>query len=240
MALWAATSGTWINLTAVLVGSLLGSVLHRRLDEALARQWRRWLGTVTLLLAVQMVQPLWEQKLGVLPAVLPALLALVVGASLGHWLALEQRLRQWLRPFEPDQHSSAGILSGTFVLFCIGPMTLLGCLRNGALGNPDLLLVKACLDGLSSALLAAGVGLVLVWVLLPMALLQFSLSGLGVLLASGLPDPMATPVVAFTAALGGLLVLALALELLDLPHPSSVNGLPALFLAPLVGWGLQG
>jgi len=131
------------------------------------------------------------------------------------------------------------VLSGAFVLFCIGPMTLLGCLRNGALGDPDLLLVKATLDGISAAVLASAVGLALAWVLLPLALLQFSLSGLGALLAGGTGDPSGSPQLLFTAALGGLLVLGLALDLLELPHPSVTNSLPALVLAPLFGWGLR-
>lgn len=259
MAFWAATSGTWINLATVLAGCLLGARLRDRLQPSLAQQWRRWLGLITLLLAIRMVQPLWQQQLGALPAVLPALLTLVLGASLGHWWQLDQRLRGWLCRFQPAPADSqrvasraaaaegsrsaqviperdvADVLAGTFVLFCVGPMTLLGCLRNGALAEPDLLLVKACLDGLSAALLASGIGLALAWVLLPMAVLQLSLCGAGVLLAGGLPDPMASPALLFSSALGGVLVLALALELLDLPHPSSVNALPALLLAPLVG-----
>jgi hypothetical protein len=240
MALWEATSGTWINLLAVAAGSLAGAGLGSRISLELAQQWRRWLGVVTLLLAVQMVQPLWALRLGPLPAVLPALLAMVLGVSAGEALGLERRLEAWLRRTGAEApQARPGILAGAFVLFCVGPMTLVGCLRNGALGNADLLLVKAGLDGISSALLAAGVGLSLAWVLLPMALLQFSLSGLGVLMAGGLPDPMATPALAFSAALGGLLVLSLALELLELPHPSSVNALPALLLAPLLGWGIQ-
>lgn len=240
MALWEATSGTWINLLAVAVGTAVGAALGSRISLDLAQQWRRWLGVVTLVLAVQMVQPLWQQRLGPFPAVLPALLVLVLGVSLGERLALERRLGAWLRRSgTPTPGSGPHILAGAFVLFCLGPMTLVGCLRNGALGDPDLLLVKAGLDGVSSALLAAGVGLALAWVLVPMALLQFGLSGLGALLAGGLIDPMAAPAVAFTAALGGLLVLSLALELLELPHPSSVNALPALLLGPLVGWGVQ-
>lgn len=245
MALWEATSGTWINLLAVAFGTLCGAALGSRVSLQLAQQWRRWLGVVTLLLAVQMVQPLWQLRLGVFPAVMPALLALVLGVSVGEALGLERRLGAWLQAAGapasggPATGTGPGVLAGTFVLFCVGPMTLVGCLRNGALGDADLLLVKAALDGVSSALLAAGVGLTLAWVLLPMAVFQLSLSAAGVLMAAGLPDPMASPALVFSAALGGLLVLSLALELLELPHPSSVNALPALLLAPLLGWGIQ-
>jgi uncharacterized membrane protein YqgA involved in biofilm formation len=256
MGFWWATSGTWINLAAVLLGTLVGSALGRRLNPALADQWRRWLGVITLLLGLAMARPLLEQRLGALPAVLPALVALVLGSSLGTGLNLEARLGRWLARHQqdPDQQARlqlapaqqassgldrAGILSGAFLLFCVGPMTLLGCLRNGALGEPDLLLVKACLDGVSSAVLASSVGLTLAWVLLPMALLQLPLSLAGAALALGSGDPTSAPVLIFSAAVGGLLVIALALELLDLPHPSVSNAMPALLLAPLLGWGVH-
>jgi uncharacterized membrane protein YqgA involved in biofilm formation len=259
MGFWWATSGTWINLAAVLLGTLVGWGLGRRLNPALADQWRRWLGAITLLLGLAMAKPLLEQRLGALPAVLPALVALVLGSSLGTGLNLEARLGRWLARHQlaspqlapaqlaPPQEASkansgvdrAGILSGAFLLFCVGPMTLLGCLRNGALGEPDLLLVKACLDGVSSAVLASSVGLMLAWVLLPMALLQLPLSLAGAALALGSGDPTSAPVLIFSAAVGGLLVIALALELLDLPHPSVSNAMPALLLAPLLGWGVH-
>lgn len=259
MGFWWATSGTWINLAAVLLGTLVGWALGRRLNPALADQWRRWLGVITLLLGLAMARPLLEQRLGALPAVLPALVALVLGSSLGTGLNLEARLGRWLARHQqiPAQQAShqrdspqlateassgldrASILSGAFLLFCVGPMTLLGCLRNGALGEPDLLLVKACLDGVSSAVLASSVGLTLAWVLLPMALLQLPLSLAGSALALGSGDPTSAPVLIFSAAVGGLLVIALALELLDLPHPSVSNAMPALLLAPLLGWGVH-
>jgi uncharacterized membrane protein YqgA involved in biofilm formation len=239
---WSATSGTWINLAAVLVGSVAGAWLGQRLRPALAEQWRQWLGVITLALGFQMVQPLWSQQLGLFPAVLPALLALVLGISVGEWLGLEQLLSRalgGLRQRAGQNNDLAGVLSGAFVLFCVGPMTLLGCLRNGALGDPDLLLVKATLDGVSSAVLASSVGLGLVWVLLPLGALQLGLSGIGALLAGGAGDPTTSPVLLFTAAVGGLLVLGLSLDLLKLPHPSVTNSLPALLLAPLLGWGVR-
>lgn len=242
MGVWAATSGTWFNLATVLLGSLVGSWLGPRLRSGLTRQWRQWLGLTTLVLGAEMVQPLWNQRLGPFPAVLPALLALVLGVSLGEGLGLDRRLRHWLGRSVPGQalgQDPASVVSGAFVLFCVGPMTLLGCLRNGALGDPGLLLVKSSLDGVSAAMLAAGVGLVLAWVLLPLALVQFSLSGLGWWLAGGLADPSSSPPLVFTAAVGGLLVLGLALELLELPHPSITNGLVAVVLAPALGWAVR-
>jgi uncharacterized protein len=248
MGFWASTSGTWINMATVLGGTVAGAWLGQRLRPALACQWRQWLGVITLALAIEMVQPLWRQQLGPVPAVLPALLALVLGISLGEWLALEPGLNRVLARLgsgagqmsaSTGRTELANVLSGAFVLFCIGPMTLLGCLRNGALADPDLLLVKAALDGLSAAVLASSVGLALAWVLLPLGLLQLGLSGVGALLASGVGDPTSSPQLLFTAAVGGLLVLGLALELLDLPHPSITNSLPALLLAPLLGWGVR-
>lgn len=234
MGFWAATSGTWINGLTVLLGSVLGARLGQRLDPDLRRHWRFWIGLVTLLLGLQMAQPLFRLQLGPLPALLPALLLLVLAAALGSALSLERRLERLL-----SSHGDPSVIGGAFVLFCVGPMTVVGCLRNGALGEPDLLLVKASLDGISAAVLATSAGISLAWVVVPLLAVQLSLSGAGALLASRLPDPASSPPVLFTAAVGGLLVLALALDLLDLPHPSVTNALPALALAPVVGGALS-
>ncbi|MFS6828060.1 DUF554 family protein [Cyanobium sp. ATX-6F1] len=204
MGLWAATSGTWINGLTVLLGSLLGARLGRSLGEGLRRHWRRWIGVVTLVLGLQMVQPLFHLRLGPLPALAPALLVLVLASALGAALGLDRRLARLLngRP----QASGPGdpeLVGGAFVLFCVGPMTVVGCLRNGALGDPDLLLVKAALDGISAAVLATSAGVALAWVVLPLLVVQLSLSGVGALLAARLPDPATAPPVLFTAAVGG-------------------------------------
>lgn len=234
MGFWAATSGTWVNALTVLLGSLLGARLGGRLNPDLRRHWRFWIGLVTLLLGLQMAQPLFQLKLGPLPALLPALLLVVLAAALGSALSLDRRLADLLA-----SHGDPTVVGGAFVLFCVGPMTVVGCLRNGALGEADLLLVKASLDGISATVLATSAGATLAWVVVPLLAVQLSFSGAGALLAARLPDPSAAPPVLFTSAVGGLLVLALALDLLDLPHPSVTNALPALALAPVVGGALS-
>lgn len=233
MGFWAATSGTWVNGATVMMGSLLGARLGVRLSPELRRHWRLWIGVVTLLLGLQMAQPLFQLKLGPLPALLPALLLIVLATALGSALGLDRRLEALL-----SSHGDPSMIGGAFVLFCVGPMTVVGCLRNGALGDADLLLVKSSLDGISAAVLATSAGVALAWVVVPLLVVQLSLSGAGALLASRLPDPAHAPPVLFTAAVGGLLVLALALDLLELPHPSVTDALPALALAPLVGGAL--
>ena len=238
---WAATSGTWINVISVTIGTLIGVWVGQGLRPGLAADWRRWMGVITLLIGLEMAHPLLVLRLGPLPALLPALMVLVAGSVVGDRLGMERQLARWLGQFRPGG-AAAGVnlVSGSFVLFCVGPLTLLGCLRNGALADPDLLLVKATLDGVSAAVLAATAGLALLWVLVPLALLQLGLSAVGATLAGGfgLADPATAPPVVFTAAVGGLLVLGLALELMELPHPSVTNALAGLALAPVLGVGM--
>jgi uncharacterized membrane protein YqgA involved in biofilm formation len=228
MGLWPATWGSWVNAGTVVAGGLLGRRFGHHLSPALQDHWRRWLGLITLLLALRMAQPLLDLRLGLLPALLPALVLLLAGAALGQGLHLGL-------PAAISRRE--GVLPGAFVLFCVGPMTLIGCLRNGALGDADLLLVKAALDGVAATVLAAGTGAALAWVAVPLLLFQLPLSLAASRLTAVFADPATSPLVQFPSAVGGLLVLALALELLDLPAPSVSRALPGLALAPaLAPW----
>ncbi|QEY32049.1 DUF554 family protein [Synechococcus sp. RSCCF101] len=229
MSFWSATWGTWFNAGAVVLGGWLGRRFGHRLPSELQDHWRRWLGVITVLLGLRLAAPLLELELGPLPALLPALLLLLAGSAIGRRLNRSLRLPARLGGLRE------GVLPGAFVLFCAGPMTLLGCLRNGAFGDADLLLVKSSLDGVAAAVLAAGTDAALAWVAAPLLALQLPLSLAAARLSALISDPQSSPLVQFPSAVGGLMVLALALELLDCPAPSVSQAWPGLALAPVVG-----
>jgi len=158
MTLWTATWGSWLNAAAVVVGGVLGKRFGHHLNPKLQDHWRRWLGVVTVLLGLRLASQLLTLQLGPLPALLPSLLLLLAGSALGHTLRFGISLPRRLAGLRE------GVLPGAFILFCAGPMTLLGYLRNGAVGEADILLVKASLDGVAAAVLAAGTNAAVAWV----------------------------------------------------------------------------
>lgn len=122
-----------------------------------------------------------------------------------------------------------GFLSAS-VIFCVGPLTLLGCLANGAQGNPSLLYIKAFLDGFCSMALAASLGAGVAASVVTVLVFQGGLSLLARATAGGLNE-LSMQMMNVT---GGVLLLATALMLLEIRRIPVANMLPAIFLPPVV------
>ncbi len=197
---------------------------------------------------------------GVSAPVLIVLGALVIGGILGSWARLEDRLENaggWLqqhlvrrgplRPPAPDVPSileaevegpPAGVGRERFVegfvisslVFCVGPLTILGSINEGLGNGADQLLLKAVLDGFASLAFAASFGIGVMVSALSIAIIQGSLTALGALLGSFLPD---AHLLAITAT-GGLILVGVAFRLLNLKAIPVADLLPALVIAPLL------
>lgn len=192
--------------------------------------------------------------------VLIVLGSLVIGGIIGSWLRLEDRLEDaggWLqrrligrgsvRLPEPDAPSimeandeapSTGGERERFVegfvisslVFCVGPLTILGSINEGLGNGADQLLLKAVLDGFASLAFAASFGIGVMASALSIAVIQGSLTALGALLGSFLPD---AHLLALTAT-GGLILIGVAFRLLNLKAIPVADLLPALLVAPLL------
>ena len=221
--------GTIINTAAVLLGGGLGAILARKLPDRIHRGAFLAIGLFTLYLGVrlslQMERPLI------------ALVSLIASAILGFGLNLEERLRGWLAQRFPspqkatisEQGPIQGVLNA-FLLFCVGSMTILGCLQEGLGKGSDLLLAKSVLDGISSIALAAAYGSSVMFVALPLFVFQSSLT----LSAAFLSPYLGSAALADLNGVGGLLLIGLSLEILDIRKVQVLNFLPALLIAPLL------
>ena len=139
------------------------------------------------------------------------------------------RLEPW---GERSRHQFAeGFLTAS-VIFCVGPLTLLGCLENGAHGNPSFLYIKSLLDGFCSMALASAMGWGVFGSVLTVLFFQGGLS----LLAYWVAEPLDELSIALMTAVGGVVLLATALMILDLKKIAVANMLPGIFLPPLVIW----
>lgn len=237
------TSGTLVNVLTVLAGTGLGLLVRGTISERMTRTVFQVLGLVTLAIGLEMAAGLSRVRSGPVPGIVLALVALAAGALVGEALGLEERLDAWgerLRARVGGSGSFAEGLVTAALLFCVGPLTIVGSIQNGLDGDSRALLVKATLDGIASVVLAgahgAGVGLAAIVVLV----VQGSLSlGAGAL-AGLVPDPGNDPRVLLVSATGGLMIVGLAVNLLA--SGLGIEGarmrvaamLPALLLAPVV------
>lgn len=228
-------TGTFINVGTVLLGTLLGTLIGDRLPERLRRRVLDGLGLVTLVIGVDLALA-WRDTspLYVLGGIL---LGGIVGEAIDieGWLA---RLGDRLQGQVERRSGSAGQVSEAFftasLLFCVGPLTVVGAIQDGLTGNYDALATKALLDGFASIALAAslgpGVGFAAISVLVIQGALSLGAGLLDTALAEG-SDALA----ALTSA-GGILIIGISLKLTELKDVKVGNFLPALVIAPgLVG-----
>ena len=233
--LWTKTSGTWINAAAVLVGTAAGLLLADRLPTRMRRIIVQGVGLVTLAIGFGMVRSLDRAAGGRVDGVVLGLLAIVGGGLLGEWWRLEERLEAFGDRLKA-RFSGGGAFTEGFVaaslLFCVGPLTLIGSLDNGLTGDNRLLGVKATLDGLSAVALAGGYGAGVGFSIPVILLYQGGLSLAAGALSQAVPDPANDPRVLLVGGVGGLLVVGLGINLLELARIRVASFLPALALAP--------
>jgi uncharacterized membrane protein YqgA involved in biofilm formation len=224
-------TGTFINVGAVLAGTAIGLLLGHRLPSAMQERVMMGLGLVTLVLGIDnALQWRHTNPLIVFGAVL-------LGGLVGEWVGIERRLGQLGDAIQArvsrGSHStvSEGFVTAS-LLFCIGPLTVVGSIQDGLTGNYQTLASKALLDGFASIAFAAalgwGVGLAAVTVLL----VQGSIT-----LAAGLFENVlgaGTEALAALVSAGGVLIIGIALKLLGVKDVRVGNFLPALVLAPCI------
>ena len=228
-------SGTALNVVAVLLGSAMGLVLGARMPPRLQESLTTGLGFFTVVIGLSMALPIFTDPATPPGNELAVLAALLVGVALGELLRLSDRLdalgawfeRRLSRGTQP-RPISEGFVTASLV-FCVGPLTILGSIQNGLSGDITLLAVKRLLDGVASVAFAAALGPGVALSALSVLVIQGSIAGAAALLQQAFDT---TTVTALTAV-GGLILLGVALRLLDLKAVRVANFLPALALAPV-------
>ena len=228
-------SGTLLNVATVLLGTTIGLLAGARVPPRMQESLTTGLGFFTLVIAASMALPIFTSP-DVRPGDELAVLAgLLGGVVVGELLRLHDGLealgawfqRRLAREGSPSRISEAFITAS--LVFCVGPLTILGSLENGLTNDITLLATKSLLDGVASIAFAAALGAGVYLSALTVLVVQGSIAA-GAFLLRDVMDP--STVLAITAA-GGLILLGVALRLLDLKPVRVANFLPALILAPV-------
>lgn len=235
--------GTAVNVVTVLVGSVLGRLLGNRLPARTRDLVTDALGLTTLLIAatsaVAVLDPALATRVGDSAPLLIVLGSLVLGGLLGSLLRLEQRVESlggWLQrrlaggAGGPERERFVEGFVVASLVFCTGPLTILGSLNDGLGNGPEQLLLKATLDGFAALAFASAFGWGVAASALTVLVVQGGLTVLGVLLGDVLPDAE----LAAVTACGGLLLVGVALRLLRIREIAVADLLPALLVAPLL------
>ncbi|MGF1458491.1 MAG: DUF554 domain-containing protein [Leptolyngbyaceae cyanobacterium] len=237
LSFWARTSGTWINVATVLMGSGLGLLLRHRLPRAMQQVITQAVGLLTLVIGFAMSRSLFEVNAGPIDGVILGLLALVAGGLLGEWWQLETSLMAMGDALKAQVKGGGRFTEGLVaasLLFCIGPMTIIGSLNNGLTGDNTLLTLKAAMDGLAAIALTGSYGMGVGFSAGTVLLIQGGLSLLAGTLSTVIGDPTTDPHVLLTTGIGGMMIIGLGLGLLEVTQIRIASFLPALLLGPLI------
>lgn len=239
--------GTLVNVISVLIGTVIGVIVGHRLTQRTRDVVTDALGLVTLLIAAlsaaSITDATWARAVGHSAPMLIVLGALLIGGIGGSILRIEDRLEGFGSWMQTRLHARAGGRSesadrqrfiegfvASSLVFCVGPLTVLGSINDGLGNGPDQLFLKAALDGFASIAFAASLGWGVAASVVAIIAVQGSLTLLGAALGDVLPDPH----LAALTTTGGLMLVGVALRLLRLKQLPVGDLLPALIVAPVI------
>ena len=231
--------GTISNIVAIIIGSVIGILIGKKLSEKFRRLITDVLGCVTAISAADALSSYWDVSLTqALPqggAILVVVFSLLIGAAIGSWLKIEESLEVFgeklKSKFDKKEESNfvEGFVSASLV-FAIGPLAILGSISDGMGTGIDQLVLKSTLDGFTSIAFAASLGWGVALSSLPVGIYQFIWTGIGISLGAILADYQ----IAAMTAVGGVLLIGISLRLLRIKDVAVANLLPAIALAPLI------
>lgn len=221
-------TGTLINVAAVIAGGSIGIIFRKRLPQKTIEVVFQGIGLVTLCIGISMfLKSQW---------LLVVVLSILVGGVVGGLLRLNMRIQQISADLRKhvkivDEKFSEGLIT-SFLLFCMGAMTILGAIDEGLGNGSELLITKSILDGFASIALAAGLGVGVIFSIIPMLLFQGGITLLAIYAGSFFDASIVNEL----SATGGVLLVGLGLNILNVTKIKVMDLLPAIIFAIIFGY----
>jgi len=229
-------TGTFLNIATVIIGGMIGLIFGARIPDKLKSTVIAGMGLFTAAMGLQMFMKT-ENPLIVLGS-------LLIGTLLGEWMRIEDGLQNLGKYLEQRFSKEGDDGSNKFVrgfltaslLFCVGPMTILGSIQDGLTGDYNLLAVKSVLDGFASIAFASTLGVGVMFSTIIILIYQGGIS----LLAAQLNAIVTPSMMNELTATGGVILIGLAISsLLEIKKIRVGNMLPGLLVAPVIVWVLS-
>ena len=214
--------GTIVNTVSIIVGSLIGLSFRGRIPEKYSQTIMHGIGLAVVLIGIKTALNT--------DAILIVIISFVIGSIMGELIRIEDRLDQfgdWIG--KKFSKSGAGVSKGfvtTSLLYCVGAMAIIGSMESGLTGNHQTLYAKSILDGIGSVIFASTLGIGVIF----SAGAVFIYQGLITVTASSIKPFLLPEVIAQMSAVGGLLIFAIGLGLLEIKKIKIGNMLPAIFV----------
>ena len=211
-----------VNTLAIIAGSILGILFGKIIKEKYKKLVFIAIGLLTIGLGIDLFLDATE--------ILIVLFSMIVGGIIGETIDIEKQLGK-LTAKKGDANFVKGFVT-SLVLFVVGPMTIIGSIQAGVANNNDLIFIKSLMDGISSIVFASTFGIGVVFSALGVYLIQ----GLLVTFASQLYFLQTEIYIGNLSAIGGLMMIALGLRLLEIKEIKVGNFLPALIVGPFLSF----
>jgi len=214
--------GTFVNVGAVIVGSIIGIILRKQLPQKFTTIAFQAIGLFTIFLGITMALKTEHYLI--------LIFSLILGSIIGELLDIDAWLKKISETLKKKWHLkndkfSEGLVTA-FLLFCMGSMTILGAIEEGLGGNPNLLLTKSLLDGIASIALAAALGIGVMLSVIPLLIYQGGLT----LLAKLFEQSVTLPIINELTAVGGIILIGLGITILEIKKLKVINMLPSLVI----------
>jgi len=220
--------GTLINIAAIIIGSLIGLLIKRKLPTKIIIIIFQVMGLFTLVLGVSLSLKTEHYIL--------VIGSLVAGAAIGEWIDLDKYMNRWSEKLKKrlrmgNDKFSDGMITA-FLLYCMGAMTILGAIEEGVEGSYDILLMKSLMDGVSSIALASALGIGVMFSTIPLLVYQGGLT----LFSSFIGDHFTDVIINDLSATGGILLIGLGINILEIKHLKILNMVPALVIVVILSY----
>ena len=215
--------GTYVNVVAVIIGSIIGVLLHQRFPDNFKKIGFQAIGLCVLFLGISMAFKTEN--------FLILIFSMLIGALIGEAMHLDthiERFGEFLKArigsSNNDQFSEGFVTA--FLIFCIGAMTIIGSIEDGLNNDPSILFAKSLMDGCASIALASTFGIGVLFSVIPLFIFQGGIT----LLAASSKAFFTNILINELSAVGGVILMGLGIQLLEIKEIKVVNFLPALIV----------
>lgn len=217
--------GVLVNVLAIIIGGIIGLFLKKGLSEKLKRIVIQAVGLSTIVIGIS--SAILTENLLLL------VLSLVIGGVIGTLLKIDSNLEKLGTSIENKFSKTNGGFAKGFVLasliYCVGAMAIVGSIEAGVHGDNTTLYIKSILDGVTAIIFTASLGYGVIFSSIPVLIYQGVIVILGIQMEAILTDEMITEM----SAVGGVLIFAIGLNLLDIKKLNLGDLLPSIFI-PLI------
>jgi len=220
--------GTLVNASAIIVGSSIGMIFRKNLPKKYEIIYFQVVGLFTLMLGVKMALGLSSPLL--------VLFSLILGGFVGVKIKLDEKINRLgdmikAKVKNENERFTEGLTTG-FLLFCMGSMTIVGAIEEGFGKTSDLLLTKSILDFFSAIMLASGLGIGVLFSFVPLLIFQGGIT----LFVSIIGKDIPAEIISEITAVGGIILIGLSFNLLQIKEIKIINMLPSLLFICLFVW----